>query len=288
MKQEVRHHPSVKQLVQGTIAFDRTVNLTTFVRMTRALVRTALNRKPHSHMNQDQNDILSGLQQPWTIILLVPGFQLDGVSMLGMKRAINARGIPALFPEDLPYGRKAFFYRQHPDQLVNHIVQYTKSIRARYPWCHLLLVWHSYGGAQVVHAAHQLISDETSPGSKVIPVSVSGTLSPIGLAADALHALYYRTPSDVFSGRDPFINKAGELLQSNAQGIIFVDPYDQYLSVNIQTGGNQEHWNNPNVIISDRWTSPGHYHQWANMDYSAYVINEVLERAQAILESTQP
>lgn len=104
----------------------------------------------------------------------------------------------------------------------------------------------------MVHAAHQLIADETSPGSKVIPVSVSGTLSPIGLAADALHALYYRTPSDIFAGRDPFITKTGELLQSNAHGIIFVDPHDQYLPITIQTGGAQDYESNPNVIVSDR------------------------------------
>lgn len=272
-------HPniSLKSMLKGTRAFDKTVHLQTAQRMFRALVRTALNSSSHAQLNWDQRDILQGtLKNPWkSIAVLVPGFQLDGTSLIGVKRAFNARGIPALFPEDLPHGRKAVLYRWHPNELVDSIVRYVLRIIEKHPQENILLVGHSYGGAQVYHATDRLTKEGVS-NVQIIPISISGTMAPVGESANAIHALYFQKPSDVFSWRDPFIQGAQEI-QDRGDWITFVDPHDKYLPISVQAGAmtDPEH---PHRITSDKKRSPGHYHQGSDRQFSEYVVESVIKR----------
>ncbi len=52
--------------------------------------------------------------------------------------------------------------------------------------------------------------------------------------AQAAHAVYYRIPSHVFSGKDFFLEQAREIQAEQQQGITFVDKDDGYLTPKIQ------------------------------------------------------
>lgn len=47
-------------------------------------------------------------------------------------------------------------FSQHPDILVELIVNYVREIQRAYPETEILLVGHSYGGPQILHAADTL------------------------------------------------------------------------------------------------------------------------------------
>lgn len=52
--------------------------------------------------------------------------------------------------------------------------------------------------------------------------------------AQAVHAVYYRVPSHVLSGKDSFLEQAREIQAEQQQGITFVDKDDGYLTPKIQ------------------------------------------------------
>jgi len=160
-----------------------------------AVSRTVSQQIPHGTMNASQRALL--FKKPKQIAILVPGFQLDGSSLLAIRDAFNNRNIPALFPESFPHGIDAVLCRQHPQFFVKKIVDYIKELQKQYNPAEILLFGHSFGGTQVLHAANEL-SDK-----RIIPITFSGLLAPVGNMAYALHALYYRYPAQVFSGDDP-------------------------------------------------------------------------------------
>lgn len=92
-------------------------------------------------MNADQRTLLS--QKPQKIAILVPGFQLDGTSLLAIKKSFNDRDIPALFPESLPFGIDAVLFRHHPQILVEKIVDYVQKVQKKYD-TEIILIGHSF------------------------------------------------------------------------------------------------------------------------------------------------
>ncbi len=106
---------------------------------------------------------------------------------------------------------------------------YTRKVQEKYPTAHILVIGHSAGGAQALHAVNQLQKEQKNiPESpRIIPITIAGVLDTIGSSAEALHALYYRTPSRVFTGKDDdFIAQARHIQGAQKQGITFVDLAD--------------------------------------------------------------
>lgn len=113
--------------------------------MVKALVYTWCQDTPHDALNNDQRFLLTPHYPPKYIAILVPGFQLDGTSLLGIKKALNDRGIPALFPEGLPHGKSAVLFHEHPQLLVREIILYTEKVQEKYPNARILMIGHSFG-----------------------------------------------------------------------------------------------------------------------------------------------
>lgn len=103
--------------------------------------RTALQTTSHDAMNADQRGLLA--RNPQKIAILVPGFQLDGTSLLALKKSFNDRNIPALFPDSLPFGIDAVLFRHHPQILVAKIAECIQKIQKQYH-AEIILVGHSF------------------------------------------------------------------------------------------------------------------------------------------------
>lgn len=124
------------------------------------VARTAIQTTSHGAINSDQRLLLNS--KPKQIAILVPGFQLDGTSLMAFKKAFNDKKIPALFPETLPSGIDAVLFREHPHVFVEKIVVYVQQVQKQYD-AEILLVGHSFGGTQALHAAHLLGSQSITP-----------------------------------------------------------------------------------------------------------------------------
>lgn len=103
-------------------------------------------------MNADQRSLLTAHSKK--IAILIPGFQLDGTSLLAWKKSFNDRNIPALFPDSLPFGIDAVLFRHHPQILVEKIATYIQKIQKQYPDAEIIVVGHSFGGTQALHATN--------------------------------------------------------------------------------------------------------------------------------------
>lgn len=275
---------STTELLKGSIAFWGMLNLKTIKGMTKSLVRTLCQDVPHDTLNSDQRILLTPHYPPKYIAILVPWFQLDGTSLLDLKKALNERGIPAIFPEGLPYGKRAVLFHDHPQLLVDEITTYTRKVQAQYPTSHILVMGHSFGGTQALHAVDQLQKERTFSISDptIIPVTISGVLDTVWPSAKALHALYWDTPSRVFTGEnDDFIARARDIQIQQKQGITFVDLKDGYLPEHVQSGARYKEIKNPK-IISSHTISPGHYLQWSTPWFARHIVSEVLSEVVKI------
>ncbi len=280
--------PSVREMLSGTWAFGKSLtDIKTLTGMVKEVTRTHFNQTTHLDLNRDQEWLLEEYAEkggtPKYIAVLVPWFQLDGTSLKGIKKTLNDQWIPAYVPTKLPSGKDAVWFKQHPDVLVENIVQYVAQIQRTYPNTEILLIGHSYGGPQALHAAKYL----WSPKKKVTPITIAWVLWDVGPMAQAVHALYYRIPSHVLSGKDTFISEAREIQQSQKQGITFIDTNDGYLPIHVQAWVHTDSLdNNPRAIVSSV-KSPGHYKQGVDAYFSRYIVDRIMKRLWERESTTQ-
>lgn len=232
-------------------------------------------------MNNDQRDLLS--RRPKKIAVLIPWFQLDGTSLESIKGAFNNRNIPALFPDWLPFGWNAVFFRKHPNILVEKIVEYVEKLQREYPEVDILLFGHSLWGTEALHAANIL------ENPRIIPITLSGLLAPVGSMAYAPHALYYGHAARICAGDDPesFILKTqlyqfgedenGVPKPSLENNLAIVNSWDGYLSTATQAGAFADNLESPHVIAPQGRT-PRHYLQGRNTVFARDIVGMILKK----------
>lgn len=272
--------PSMRSMIKGAVTFSKNA-ATTLPTLIREVARTAFQTVSHDAMNTDQLDFLRW--NPVQIAVLVPWFQLDGSSLSSIKSAFNNRRIPALFPEWLPFGIDAIMFRDHPHILVEKIIQYVASLREKYPDAEIILLGHSFGWTETLHVA-DLLDDE-----KIIPVTFSGLLAPLGAMAYAPHGLYYGHMAHICAWNDPgdFIMQAQKIQLGCAirwtmgqvwkNVLTIVNFGDGYLPIPVQAGCFSDNLSNSRVIIPEGKT-PRHYVQGRSPIFSRDVVGLVLEQ----------
>jgi hypothetical protein len=247
--------------------------------MVLSLLATSLEDAPYSEINADQNDILK--KNPQRIAIFVPWFQLWWWSMDALKHSFNEVGVPVLFPEKLPSWFQAVICRDHPEVLEAYIQEYVEQIRLKYPHAEIILLWHSYAGAQVAHVAGRLKDDN------IVPVAMTPTLGPSGEIANAFHGLYFRPQSDVFSGRTDYLSKAAQSLSQHPRGIVLHDKNDWWLPTEVQlwlTSNNPIPKSKVLDMTQEGEGSFGHYNQNLSLKHARRTTHRLL----SFIDATKP
>jgi hypothetical protein len=125
--------------------------------------------------------------------------------------------------------------------------------------------------------------DTSRESPQITPVTVAGVLDTFWSSAEAFHALYYRTPSRVFSGKDDFIEQARGIQLSQTHGVTFVDLNDRCMPENVQAWARYQ--TDSSQLISSTEKSPWHYRQGTHPDFAQYIVGEVLRKIE---EAQQP